>query len=95
MKETERNFNADELMNAVAATNADAYCVESENYAEEIIGMWDNAYKKTILTDGDEDYEMWAARLDFTDKMPRQIFVGNLDTHQVAFVLTEDNPYFG
>lgn len=95
MKETERDFNADELMNAVAATNADAYCVETEDQTNEIIEMWANAWKKSILTDEDGDFEMWADRLDFTEgKMPRQIFVGCLDTHQVAFVLTEDNPYY-
>lgn len=46
MKETEINFNVDELLGAAAVTNADAYCVETEQEAEEIIEMWESSCKK-------------------------------------------------
>lgn len=36
---------------------------------------------------------MLANRLDFAEKMPRKIFVGYLDSAQMAFILAEDNPY--
>ncbi len=82
-----------DLISAVAATNADAFCVEKETEAASILEEWENAQKNT-LTASDEDFEDWATRLDFTEAMPRKIYVGTLPTHQVAFVLTEDNPYY-
>ncbi len=82
-----------DLSLAVATTNADPFCVENETEAAFILEEWGKAEKKT-LTPSDEDFEEWAARLDFTEVMPRKIYVGTLPTHQVAFVLTKDNPYY-
>ncbi len=82
-----------DLISAVAVTNADAFCVEKETEAAFIIEEWGKAEKNT-LTPSDEDFEDWAARLDFTEAMPRKIYIGTLPTHQVAFVLKEDNPYY-
>lgn len=84
--------------NAVATTNADAYCIETPEEAEGLVQMWDDAWKKDILTEEDGcAYEMIAEQLDFEgDIKPRRIHVGCVRNpygdFQFAFVLTEDNP---
>lgn len=84
-------INANNIIDAVAATNGDAFCVEPA-IAEETAALWAEAYDKTILTEG-EDYEVWAERLDFAPgAMPRAIHVGNLGGYQMAIVLPGDNP---
>lgn len=87
-------INAENIFDAVAVTNGDAYCVEGD-IAEETAALWAEARDKQVLTEADgEAYEVWAARLDFDGEVkPRAIHVGYLDGYQMAIVLAGDNPY--
>ena len=71
---TTNQFTSEDLINAVATFNADAYCVEYDELAQEILKEIEEHGVAELTPEDGEDYEQAKAQLELNDNYTRTIY---------------------